>query len=246
MEIKSIVTILLFSILGLSLGANASIISSDDPWVDATEGITSGSTAITWFPANQNNSSSSTLDHAQTIIEVYTATWCETCIPAEEALNATITDYDVKVVKYHRHLFETEDPFGNNNTEGRWLSRYGPSAVQADFNARTPPTVIFGGERMHIGSYPTAGVSLEEEYSTSLDSIMRPPISNSSEFTFTWEDGTFEWSWNWEEDTTACRSNCDSISTELYLMIVEDTAFFPEGSNGEEYYHRILMDVIPL
>ncbi|GIR80930.1 MAG: hypothetical protein CM15mP82_4820 [Methanobacteriota archaeon] len=38
MEIKSIVTILLFSILGLSLGANASIISSDDPWVDATEG----------------------------------------------------------------------------------------------------------------------------------------------------------------------------------------------------------------
>ncbi|GIR80931.1 MAG: hypothetical protein CM15mP82_4830 [Methanobacteriota archaeon] len=75
---------------------------------------------------------------------------------------------------------------------------------------------------------------------------MRPPISNSSEFTFTWEDGTFEWSWNWEEDTTACRSNCDSISTELYLMIVEDTAFFPEGSNGEEYYHRILRDVIPL
>ena len=29
-------------------------------------------------------------------------------------------------------------------------------------------------------------------------------------------------------------------------MIVEDTAFFPEGSNGEEYYHRILRDVIPL
>ena len=30
------------------------------------------------------------------------------------------------------------------------------------------------------------------------------------------------------------------------MMIVEDTAFFPEGSNGEEYYHRILRDVIPL
>ena len=246
MEIKTIVTILFLSMLGLSLGANASTISSDEPWVDATEGITGGSTAITWFPANQKSSSSSTLDHAQTIIEVYTATWCETCIPAEEALNASITDHAVKVVKYHRHLFETEDPFGNNNTEGRWLSRYGPSAVQADFNARTPPTVIFGGERMHIGSHPTAGVSLEEEYSISLNSIMRPPISNSSEFTFTWEDGTFEWSWNWEEDITACRSNCDTVSTELYMMIVEDTAFFPEGSNGEEYYHRILRDVIPL
>ena len=124
MEIKTIVTILFLSMLGLSLGANASTISSDEPWVDATEGITGGSTAITWFPANQNSSSSSTLDHAQTIIEVYTATWCETCIPAEEALNASITDHAVKVVKYHRHLFETEDPFGNNNTEGRWLSRY--------------------------------------------------------------------------------------------------------------------------
>ena len=182
MEIKTIVTILFLSMLGLSLGANASTISSDEPWVDATEGITGGSTAITWFPANQNSSSSSTLDHAQTIIEVYTATWCETCIPAEEALNASITDHAVKVVKYHRHLFETEDLFGNNNTEGRWLSRYGPSAVQADFNARTPPTVIFGGERMHIGSHPTAGVSLEEgTLSASIASCApRYPIPQSS------------------------------------------------------------------
>ena len=106
MEIKTIVTILFLSMLGLSLGANASTISSDEPWVDATEGITGGSTAITWFPANQNSSSSSTLDHAQTIIEVYTATWCETCIPAEEALNASITDHAVKVVKYHRHCLK--------------------------------------------------------------------------------------------------------------------------------------------
>ena len=35
---------------------------------------------------------------------------------------------------------------------------------------------------MHIGSYPTAGVSLEEEYSISLNSIMhlRYPIPQSS------------------------------------------------------------------
>ena len=104
----------------------------------ATDDIIGGSYTLASFDANQTVSSSTTQDDAETIIEVYTATWCETCVPAEEALDATIEGKTTQLVKYHRHLFETEDPFGNNNTEGRWLSRYGPSAAQAGFSARTP------------------------------------------------------------------------------------------------------------
>lgn len=246
MEIRAIVPVFLFSLLAIAVAANASTAGPENSWVDATDDIIGGSSTLASFAANQTVSSSTTQDDAQTIIEVYTATWCETCVPAEEALDATIEGKTTQLVKYHRHLFETEDPFGNNNTEGRWLSRYGPSAAQAGFSARTPPTVVFGGERMHIGSHPEPGTTLEEEYSRSLEIESRPPISGHSEFTFTWEDGTFEWSWDWEEDTTACRSTCDQVTTDLFLMVIEDTAFFPEGSNGQEIYHRILRDVIPM
>lgn len=30
------------------------------------------------------------------------------------------------------------------------------------------------------------------------------------------------------------------------ILIIEDVGYFPEGGNGEKYYHHILRDVIPL
>ena len=53
------------------------------------------------------------------IVEVYTATWCSNCIKTEQALDDAIGDLDVTRIHYHRHLYETLDPFGSNSTDSR-------------------------------------------------------------------------------------------------------------------------------
>ena len=216
------------------------------PWIDATEESDGGSVAILSTSANNHSSSSSSVSEASTLIEVYTATWCETCIPAEDALESEISELNVEIIKFHRHLFEIEDPFGNNNTEGRWLSRYGPASVAADENARTPPTVIVSGERMHIGSTPSASMTLAEEYRESLNLVTPPPISESSSLEITWDGQILDWAWTWEEEKSRCRNTCDSVTTDLTLLIRETSGDFPEGANGQGVYHNILRDAIPL
>ncbi|NDF37235.1 MAG: hypothetical protein EB156_05560, partial [Euryarchaeota archaeon] len=98
MEIRAVVPVFLFSLLAIAVAANAS--SPPNPWVGATDDIIGGSSTLASFAANQTVSSSTTQDDAQTIIEVYTATWCETCVPAEEALDATIEGKTTQLVKY--------------------------------------------------------------------------------------------------------------------------------------------------
>ena len=201
------------------------------PWVDATEDSDGGSIAILSTPVNTQTSSLSSVSEASILIEVYTATWCETCIPAEDALESETSGLDVEIIKFHRHLFEIEDPFGNNNTEGRWLCRYGPASVAADENARTPPTVIVSGERMHIGSTPSASMTLAEEYRESLDLVTPPPISENSSLR---SRGTakLDWAWTWEEEKSRCRTTCDSVTTDL-TQHQRDPGDFPEGANGQ-------------
>jgi len=216
------------------------------PWIDATEDSDGGSFVILSTPANNHSPSSTSVLEAPILIEVYTATWCETCIPAEDALESETSELDVEIIKFHRHLFEIEDPFGNNNTEGRWLSRYGPASVAADENARTPPTVIVSGERMHIGSTPSASMTLAEEYRESLNLVTPPPISKNSSLEITWDGQTLDWTWMWEEEKSKCRTSCGSVTTDLTLLIRETSGDFPEGANGQGVYHNILRDAIPL
>jgi hypothetical protein len=103
------------------------------------------------------------------------------------------------------------------------------------------PSKIFDGERLHIGTTKTSE-SLEIDYQTSLD---KGPSIEISEFsaTFSWTNvsGANEFSWN---ISTPSLSNKYSI--EPMILIIEDEGYFPEGGNGEKYYHHILRDIIPL
>lgn len=218
----------------------------DVPWVDATEDSDGGSIAVFSTPVDNHSSFSSSVYEAPILIEVYTATWCETCIPAEDALDSETSELDVEMIKFHRHLFEVEDPFGNNNTEGRWLSRYGPASAAAEQSSRTPPTIIISGERMHIGSTPPAGMTLAEEYRESLNLVTPPPISENSSLEITWDGQILDWSWEWEEEKSRCRTACDSVTTDLTLLIRETSGDFPEGANGQGVYYNILRDAMPL
>jgi len=246
MRMRAYSIIILFAVMSLTAISSGQSNPGEMPWIDATEDSDGGSVAILSTSANNHSSSSSSVSEAPILIEVYTATWCETCIPAEDALESETSELDVEIIKFHRHLFEIEDPFGNNNTEGRWLSRYGPASVAADENARTPPTVIVSGERMHIGSTPSASMTLAEEYRESLNLVTPPPISENSNLEITWDGQILDWTWTWEEEKSRCRTTCDSVTTDLTLLIRETSGDFPEGANGQGVYHNILRDAIPL
>ena len=246
MRIRAYSITILLAIMSLTAISSGQSNSGDVPWVDATEDSDGGSIAVLSILVDNHSSFSSSVSEAPILIEVYTATWCETCIPAEDALDSETSELDVEIIKFHRHLFEVEDPFGNNNTEGRWLSRYGPASAAAEQSSRTPPTIIVSGERMHIGSTPSAGMTLAEEYRESLNLVTSSPISENSSLEITWDGQILDWSWEWEEEKSRCRTVCDSVTTDLTLLIKETSGDFPEGANGEGVYHNILRDAIPL
>ena len=246
MRIRARFITVLFVAMSLAAMSSGQSNSDEVPWVDATEDSNGGSIAILSIPVSNQSTSLSFTSDAPILVEVYTATWCETCIPAEDALESETSELNVEIIKFHRHLFEPEDPFGNNNTEGRWLSKYGPASVAAEQYSRTPPTVIISGERMHIGSAPPANMTLAEEYRQSLDLFSPPPINETSSLEVAWDGQILEWTWLWEEEKSKCRTTCDSITTDLTLYIRETSGDFPEGSNGQGVYHNILRDAIPL
>ena len=246
MRIRAYSITILLAIMSLTAISSGQSNLGDVPWVDATEDSDGGSIAVLSILVDNHSSFSSSVSEAPILIEVYTATWCETCIPAEDALDSETSELDVEIIKFHRHLFEVEDPFGNNNTEGRWLSRYGPASAAAEQSSRTPPTIIVSGERMHIGSTPSAGMTLAEEYRESLNLVTSSPISENSSLEITWDGQILDWSWEWEEEKSRCRTVCDSVTTDLTLLIKETSGDFPEGANGQGVYHNILRDAIPL
>ena len=246
MRIRAYSITILLAIMSLTAISSGQSNSGDVPWVDATEDSDGGSIAVLSILVDNHSSFSSSVSEAPILIEVYTATWCETCIPAEDALDSETSELDVEIIKFHRHLFEVEDPFGNNNTEGRCLSRYGPASAAAEQSSRTPPTIIVSGERMHIGSTPSAGMTLAEEYRESLNLVTSPPISENSSLEITWDGQILDWSWEWEEEKSRCRTACDSVTTDLTLLIRETSGDFPEGANGQGVYYNILRDAMPL
>ena len=106
-----------------------------------------------WAWANNTSSQTSTLNSLPTIAEDYTATWCTNCVKVEHTLEDLQNEGEIQ--KYHFHRAnDHEDPFGSNNTEQHFSSRY---------NAGAPPIVVFNGTQKQIGSTPN-GDSLEDDY----------------------------------------------------------------------------------
>ena len=146
-------------------------------------------------------------------------------------------------IHYHRFIAETQDPFGSQKTDDRWIDRYGTTSRLSNIYEyeNLAPSKIFDGERLHIGTTKTSE-SLEIDYQTSLEKGPSIDVSNFST-TFSWTNisGVNEFSWN---ISTPSLSNKYTI--EPMILIIEDEGYFPEGGNGEKYYNHILRDIISL
>jgi hypothetical protein len=138
---------------------------------------------------------------------------------------------DGSIQKYHFHRAnDHEDPFGSNNTEQYFDERY---------DARVPPIVIFNGTQKQVGSTPNSD-SLEEDYRTLISQSLNLGEGNT---TFSWaSQGSNSGVASWSLDLDMTQFENYEMSVNIWL--VEDSAEFLEGSNGEEIYPSIVSKII--
>ena len=98
------------------------------------------------------------------VVEVYTATWCENCVYSEHALMDALETESATVLVNHRFIGESQDPFGTQEGDDRWIDLYGETTLSLGSGYdRLAPSVVFDGHRFVAGSAPT-GESLESDY----------------------------------------------------------------------------------
>ena len=205
------------------------------------------------------------------IVEVYTATWCSNCVKTEQALDDAIVGLEVTRIHYHRHLYETLDPFGSNSTDSRWVETYGAASllstersvmasdggvIRIPGTERSAPSKVFDGERMYTG-ISTKSNSLLTDYSTALALGSSHPFANNGSISLgvsaaealpvndqnenhTEEIAEYSFQWDislWSEADFPWEVNS-------WLMFVEHSAYYPEGSNGKANYSHVLHEAV--
>lgn len=178
--------------------------------------------------ANNTTALTGELADMPVIVEEYTATWCSNCVDVEMAIKNIADQENINSYMFHRSIGETQDPFGTDELDERWESRY---------DRRAPPTAVFNGTEMKIGSVAD-GESLEEDY-TNMARVSLPVEGTS---TFTWtpngmNSGVVTWSNDMSEDIFP------SSQIRAQIWIVETTAKFEEGTNGLEDYNKIVRNI---
>ena len=205
------------------------------------------------------------------IVEVYTATWCSNCVKTEQALDDATADLEVTRIHYHRHLYETLDPFGSNSTDSRWVETYGAGSLLSTERSVTAseggvikipgtewsaPSNVFDGERMYTG-ISTKSNSLLTDYSTALALGSSHPFATNGSISLEVsasvtlpvnnqsENHTGEivdYSFQWD---ISLWSEADfPWEVNSWLMFVEHNAHYPEGSNGKVNYSHVLHEAV--
>ena len=187
-----------------------------------------------YIDANNSGNATIALSDLPAIVEDYTATWCTNCVKVEHALNDVEETNNMQQYHFHRFIGESEDPLGCQEGDDRWIERY---------DQRLPPTVVFNGTIRQVGSVP-AGDSLQDDYNVNLQN----PLSlGQGTSTLGWVASTNDSSaiatWNLVMDTDTIPEGASVMSS---IWVVEHIAYFPDGSNGEEYYHESVRAIIEL
>ena len=90
-------------------------------------------------------------DEWPSLIEVYTATWCTNCVTTQNIVDSlSIPDGEsVMKIHYHRFIAETQDPFGSQKTDDRWIDRYGTTSRLSNIYEyeNLAPSKIFDGAK---------------------------------------------------------------------------------------------------
>lgn len=230
--------------------------ASDTLWDDArnpTSANPSGS--IGGISINLTNNTiqesiTSNISELPRIVEVYTATWCMNCVKTEHALDDAIGVSDVTRIHYHRHWFETLDPFGSNSTDSMWVELYGAGSVLSSETSyssgmeRVAPSKVFDGERIYTGGSANSN-SLVTDYSTALSLGSNHPFTQNGTLVLEVErDEANLFYINWSH--SLWNPNGETTTIIPRILFVEHSAHYPDGSNGMEYYNHVLHEATML
>ena len=191
------------------------------------------------FGANQSGSSTVNFSEMPSIVEVYTATWCSNCVDVEHALDNIENETGLQQYHTHRAINEVQDPLGTIEIDQRFHDRYG---------VRAPPVVVFNGSVIKPGSVTDAD-SLESEFTLLAQQSME--ITGTSTFTWnTTSNSTGTAAWSIEPQDLTFINQLDGYDSQsslfAYAWIVEQSAFFEEGSNGLGDYPHVVRGIIEL
>ena len=242
---RTLAALLMAGLIILPIQASA---ASESVWDDAREGVqggTIGGLSLSLSESSTEYSASREMVELSHVIEVYTATWCTNCVTTEHDLDEAIGDTDVVRIHYHRHKFEAEDPFGSNGTEERWESSYGAASTTIGGAPRLAPTTVFDGERLHLGTSSKSD-SLLNDYIASLGIGSTHEFEGTMSLSATTSGATTEFSWDLTGMSYNCADDCPTESLTAWLLFVEDSANFPEGSNEVGDYLHVLHDAVQL
>ena len=237
---RKFLTIFLFAILLVPAPVQAGV-----PVTISNQGILGGHMIDLTNFSNNSTTVSVGGDMASTqVVEVYTATWCENCVGSEHALMDALEGEDATVLVHHRYIGESQDPFGSQEGDDRWIELYGETSKEAANGLeRAAPTVVFDGYRFVAGSAPT-GDSLESDYAGMFADKHEYRSWDDAESNFTWEGdnntGTLTWTMSLPDAIP------DGLTWTHRLMVVEHSGYFPDGSNGLEHYDDIVRAVVDL
>ena len=177
------------------------------------------------------NTSAVALEDLDPILEDYTATWCTNCVDVEHALEDLVAERGGHIFAFHRSIGETEDPFGSDALDERWEQRY---------DRRAPPTVVFNGTAYVIGSVPE-GDSLLDDYRALANQSLDLPAGSTSVFSWTTaQSGSTTVTWDVNLPPS---SAWNGHLVRLEVWVVEATANFPEGTNGQGDYPHIVRSI---
>ena len=224
---------LVFSLI-LLLSCSTIIVSEGMSSAPIIEGVGPLVVSEAMDAKNQSNSS---LQFGQStmpiIVEDYTATWCENCVKAEHAIDDV--QENKPLVQLHFHPYgDAQDPFGTTDGDQWWERRNG---------ARQAPSVVIHGKWMHLGSAPKQFNSLEEDYSASAQAA---PDFDDGELSWQWTPSENGGKINWNLDNGEGFSKFPGYSMAFFAFTVEESAYFPDGSNGLENYPHIVSNITPL
>lgn len=274
MNMRRLSALVLIALIVMPIQASASTGSLwDDARISDESGMLSGTIgglSIDLSNTTYAVSTSGILD-MPSIVEVYTATWCSNCVKTEQALDDATADLEVTRIHYHRHLYETLDPFGSNSTDSRWVETYGAGSllstersvtsseggvIKIPGTERSAPSNVFDGERMYTG-ISTKSNSLLTDYSTALALGSSHPFATNGSISLEVsasvtlpvnnqsENHTGEivdYSFQWD---ISLWSEADfPWEVNSWLMFVEHNAHYPEGSNGKVNYSHVLHEAV--
>ncbi len=208
------------------------------PAVDVDNGMIFGgqSTKATNASAVTDN-----LSDLGAVVEVYTATWCESCVYVEHALEEV--HEAGHITPYHIHA-TLSDSFGEEALEQRFRDRY---AHLTDYS-RSPPGSVFNGTIKKAGKVPDVNVhdndhdNRVEEFTQFAQQDLGLGVGTT---TFSWTplsatSGTIGWALDIDD------RHLENMTLNVAAWIVESAAEDEDGANGQGTYPHIVREMVSL